>query len=268
MPIFTVFLSWSWKLSKAPPCRAWCPHVPCSVFHLSSPSNEFKEVLNLNFPWHSLFPCMIIMKFSEFLVLHSFCCCSVAQSCPNLCNPMDCSMPASVSLTISQSLPKFMSIALVMPSGHLILWCPLLLLPSIFLSTFFQHWKMTFPMSQLFASDDQNTGVSASSLVLPVSIRGCFPFRLTGLISLLSKGPSGVFSSTTVQMHQFFSAPPSLWSSSHNRMWQKTIALTLRIVVGRVMSLLFNTLFRFVIAFCQEANIIWFHGCSHHLQWF
>ena len=83
---------------------------------------------------------------------------------------------------------------------------------------FFQHWKMTFPMSQLFASDDQNTGVSASSLVFPMSIRGCFPFRLTGLISLLSKGPSGVFSSTTVQMHQFFSSPSSLWSSSHNRM--------------------------------------------------
>ena len=59
---------------------------------------------------------------------------------------------------------------------------------------FFQLWKMTFPMSQLFASDDQNTGVSASALVLPMSIRGCFPFRLTGLISLLSKGPSGVFS--------------------------------------------------------------------------
>ena len=61
-----------------------------------------------------------------------FCCCSVAQSCLTLCDPMDCSMPGLLSLTISWSLPKFMSIALVMPSSHLILWCRLLLLPSIF----------------------------------------------------------------------------------------------------------------------------------------
>ena len=63
------------------------------------------------------------------------CCCSVAQSCQTLCNPMDCSLlacQASLSLTISWSLPKFMFIELVMLSSHLILWCPLLLLPSIF----------------------------------------------------------------------------------------------------------------------------------------
>ena len=67
----------------------------------------------------------------------------------------------------------------------------------------------TFPVSQLFTSDNQNTGVSAS--VLPMSIQGWFP-----LISSLSKGLSGVFSSTTVQRHQVFSAPLSLWSSSHS----------------------------------------------------
>ena len=61
-------------------------------------------------------------------------CCSVTQSSPILCDPMDRSMPGSPSLTVSQSLPKFMSIASVMPSSHLIFWCPLLLLPSIFLS--------------------------------------------------------------------------------------------------------------------------------------
>ena len=59
----------------------------------------------------------------------------------------------------------------------------------------------TFPMSQLFTADDQNTGASAS--VLPMSIQGGFPFRLTGLISLLSRRLSGVFSSTTVRRHQF-----------------------------------------------------------------
>jgi len=61
----------------------------------------------------------------------------------------------SLSLTISRSLPKFMSIASVMPPSHLILWRLLLLLPSIFPAS------GTFPMSQLFTSDDQNTGASA-----------------------------------------------------------------------------------------------------------
>ena len=79
----------------------------------------------------------------------------------------------------------------------------------------------TFPVSQLFTSDtsdDQNTEASASALILPMSIRGWFPWRLTGLI-LLSKGLSGVFSSTTVWRHQFFGALLSLQSSSHNCTW-------------------------------------------------
>ena len=58
--------------------------------------------------------------------------CSVAQSCPTLCDPMDCSMQASLSFTISQSLLKLMSIESMMPSNHLLLGHPFLLLPSIF----------------------------------------------------------------------------------------------------------------------------------------
>ena len=75
----------------------------------------------------------------------------------------------------------------------------------------------TFPVSQLFKSDDQNTGALASASVLPTSIQ-YFLLRLTDLISLLSEGLS-VFSSTTVWRHQFFGALPSLWSSSHNHTW-------------------------------------------------
>ena len=75
----------------------------------------------------------------------------------------------------------------------------------------------TFSMS-LFASDNQNTGASASASVLPVNIQGLFPLRLTGLISLRSRECSEVFSSTTVQRHQFFGVLP-LRSSSHNAMW-------------------------------------------------
>ena len=63
-----------------------------------------------------------------------------------------------------------------------------------------------FQMSRLFTSDGQSIGASASASVLPMNIQGWFPLGLTGLITLLSKGLSRVFSSTTVQKHQFFSA--------------------------------------------------------------
>ena len=75
----------------------------------------------------------------------------------------------------------------------------------------------TFPMSQLSTSDDQNSGASAS--VLPVNSQGWSPLGLAGLISLLSKGLSGVFFSTAVWRHQFLGALPSLQSNSHNHTW-------------------------------------------------
>ena len=74
----------------------------------------------------------------------------------------------------------------------------------------------SFPMSQLFASDGQSIGASTS--FFPMNIQGWFPLGLTDL-TLLSKGLSRVFSSTTVQKHQFFNALPSWWSSFHNHMW-------------------------------------------------
>ena len=61
----------------------------------------------------------------------------------------------------------------------------------------------SFPVSQIFESDGQSIGASAPASILPVSIQGCCPLGLTSLISLLSKGHSGVFSRTTVQMHKF-----------------------------------------------------------------
>ena len=120
---------------------------------------------------------------------------------------------APLSLTFSQSLPKFMSIASVMPSSWLIiLWCLFFCLQSFPASG-------TFPVNWLFASDDQNTGVHLQHQVLPTSIQGWFPLRLTDLISLLSEGLWGVFSSTTVGRHQFFGVLPSLRSSSHSCTW-------------------------------------------------
>ena len=77
----------------------------------------------------------------------------------------------------------------------------------------------SFLMSQLFTSGGQSIGASASASVLPMNIHSWFPSGLTGLISLLFKGLSWVFSSTTVRKHQFFSAQSSLWSNSHTHTW-------------------------------------------------
>ena len=75
----------------------------------------------------------------------------------------------------------------------------------------------SFPMSQFFTSEGQSIRASAS--VLPMNIQDWFSLRLTGLISLLSKGLSGVLSNTSVQKHTFFSAQLSLWSKSYIHMW-------------------------------------------------
>ena len=84
---------------------------------------------------------------------------------------------------------------------------------SFFTFNLFQHQGLV----QLVCSciNIQNTGTSASASVFPVNIQDCFPLGLTSLISLLSKGLSRVFSSTTIWKHQFCSAQSSLWSNSH-----------------------------------------------------
>ena len=79
----------------------------------------------------------------------------------------------------------------------------------------------SFLMIRLFASGDQSIGASVLASVLPMNIQGWFPLGMTGLISLPSKGLSRVFSNTTVQKHQFFSAQLSLWSNFHIHTWWK-----------------------------------------------
>ena len=73
----------------------------------------------------------------------------------------------------------------------------------------------SFPMSQFFASGGQSIGTSGSASVLPMNIQSWFTLGLIDLINLLSKRLSRVFTSTTLQNHQFFSAQFSLWSNSH-----------------------------------------------------
>ena len=118
--------------------------------------------------------------------------------------PWTTACQASLPITNSWSLPKCMSIESVMPSKHLILCRLLLLLPSVFPSI------RSFQMSQLFALAGQSIGVSASTSVLPMNTQDCSPLGWTGWISLQSKGLSRVFSSTTVQKHQFFGTQLSL----------------------------------------------------------
>ena len=77
----------------------------------------------------------------------------------------------------------------------------------------------SFPMSQLFAWGGQSTGVSALASFLPKNTQGWSPSEWTGWISLQSKGLSRVFSNTTLQKHQFFSAQPSSQSNSHIHTW-------------------------------------------------
>ena len=107
-----------------------------------------------------------------------------------------------LSITNSRSLPKPMSIELVVPSNHLILCRPLLLLPSIFPSI------RVFSYESALRIRCPSTGVSAS--VLPMNTQDWSPSGWTSWISLQSKGLSRVFSNTTVQKHHFFSPQLSL----------------------------------------------------------
>ena len=126
--------------------------------------------------------------------------------------PWTAAHQASLSITNSQSF---------LNSCQVSRWCH----PTISFSVVpFSFCPQSFPapgsfqMSQFFALGDQSMGVSASTSVLS-NIQDWFPLGWTGWISLQSKGPSRVFSNTTVQKHQFFSAQFSLWSNSHIHTW-------------------------------------------------
>ena len=124
---------------------------------------------------------------------------------------------ASLSITNSQSSLKLMSIESVMPSSHLILCRPLLLLPLIPPSIrVFSNESTHCPPHVHFTWGRQSIGVSALASVLPMNTLAWSPLEWTSWISLQSKGLSRVFSSTTVQKHQFFSAQFSSQSNSHH----------------------------------------------------
>ena len=138
---------------------------------------------------------------------------SVAQSCPTLYDPMNCSRPG---LPVHHQLLEFTKTHVhrvsdaTQPSHPVVPFssCPQSLPAS-----------ESFPMSQLFTSGGQSIGVSALASFLPMNTQDWSPSGWTGCISLQSKGLSRVFSNTTVQKHQFFSAQLSSQSNSHIHTW-------------------------------------------------
>ena len=145
--------------------------------------------------------------------LFTLCCChSVPKSCLNFCDPTDCSMPG---FPVLHYLPEF-----AQSHVHWVHWCSLTISSLAALFSFclqsFPAWG-SFPKSQLFPSGVQSIGASTS--VIPMNIQGWFPIRLTGLISLQSKGLSRIFSSNIIQKNQIFGVQPSLWSNSHVCTW-------------------------------------------------
>ena len=134
----------------------------------------------------------------------------------------------------------------VHPSSHpLNWWCYPTISSSATLFFCLQSFPAagSFQVSWLFALGGQSIGASASASVLSMNIQGWFPIGLMDLISLLS-----------VQNHQFFGIQPSLWSNSHIcNHYLKDHSLTIWIIAGKVMSLLFNALSRFVIVFLPRS---------------
>ena len=138
---------------------------------------------------------------------------SVAHSCPTLCDPMNRSTPGFLVHQQLLESPKLKSIESVIHpaiSSWVVLFssCPQSLPAS-----------ESLPVSQLFAWGGQSTGASALASFLPKKSQGWSPSEWIRWISLQSKGLSRVFSNTTVQTHQFFSAQLSSQSNSHIHTW-------------------------------------------------
>ena len=206
---------------------------------------------------------MFRLKFVFLFVLYFIQFSSVAQLCLTLFDRMDCS---TQGLPVHHQLPELAQTHVhwvsdaIQPSHPLSSPSP----PACNLS---QH--QGFPVIQFFTSGGQSIGISASVSVLPMNIQDWSPLGWTCWIFLQSKGLSRVFSKTTVQNHQFFSAQLTLISNSQSDYFPvttgKTTALPRWTFVGKVMSLLFNILSRFVVAFLPRKKhllISWLKSSS------
>ena len=179
-------------------CLTLCDHMDCNtpglpVHHqlLEFTKTHVHQVSDVIQPCHSLLsPSSCLQSFPGSFQMSQFFASVQFTSVQSLSRvwlfviPCIAARQASLSITSSQSLLKLMPIELVMPSIR-----------------YPNYWSFNFSIS------------------LPMNIQNWFPLRLTGLISLQSKGLSRVFTSTTVQKRQYFSAQLSLWSNSHINTW-------------------------------------------------
>ena len=149
-------------------------------------------------------------------VLSRYCCCSVAQLCPSPCDPWTAA--CQTSFPVLHYLPEFAQTHVhwvdddIQPSHPLSPTSP----PILNISQhqgFFQWIRSSYQVARVLEVQLQHQSV------LLLNMQDWFPLGLTGLISLLSKGLSREFSSTTTWKHQFFGARPSLWSTSHIYTW-------------------------------------------------
>ena len=161
---------------------------------------------------------------------------------------------ASLSITNSRSYSN---------SCPLRWWCQPTISSSVVPFSCLQSFPASgsFPMSQFFTSGGQSIGVSALASVLPMNIQDCFPVGWTGWIAFLTKGLSRVFQhhsskASILQRSAFF-----IVQLLHPYMTNgKTITLTRQTFVGKVMSLLFNMLSRFIINFLPRSKRLLIHG--------
>ena len=134
----------------------------------------------------------------------------------DFCDPMNCSTPG---LPVLHYLPEIAQTHVhwihdIIQSSH-----PLSFPSPAFNLSQLRVFSSESALPVSLASCVQRIRASASASVLPMNIQGWLSLELIGVISLLSKGLSRVFSSTTVWKHQFFSVQPSLWSNSHIHTW-------------------------------------------------
>ena len=168
-----------------------------------------KHAVSVIIPPQPCFGCVCPTNFHMFYFQFS----SIAQLCPTLRNPMNCS---TAGLPVHHQLLEFTQTHVhrvrdaIQPSHPLSSFssCPQSLPTS-----------ESFPMTQLFTWGGQSTGVSALASFLLMNTQDWSPSEWTGWISFQSKGLSRVFSNTTVQKHQFFSAQLSSQSNSHIHTW-------------------------------------------------
>ena len=218
--------------------------LPWTVVYQAPLSMDFFPGKNIGVGSHFLLQGIFLTQGSNRIS----CCCSVAHRVQPTVTPWTAACQASLSFTISQSFLKLTSIELVIPFSHLIFCCP-------FSCTQFSPASGSFPMRQLFASGGQSTGTSASvsnefSRLISFRNNGFDLLAVQRILKSLCQNHSS--KASVLQYSAFF-----MVQLSHPYMTTgKIIALSMWTFVGKVMSLLFNMLSRFVIAFLPKSKCL------------